>query len=235
MRGEIRSGTFKSPGYERDEFNESRVDGKDRRDSDSPNGAFCVAGGSSHRRDVLVLDGFVDGDRRTSARRTVPLRRPDATVGIKGTLRRIEASSVTRRSRRVRRLKGELDQRGAAEPVHNGPKPTPHQLRDLTLILAVVVSETIDELSLHERDNHESYQHGQHSVKSECLHRILPLGEKHLRAAVHAFVDHYHEERPHQGLGNELIAPKTTSLAPGPVQCRERLGGVLKFYYREAA
>jgi Integrase core domain len=73
------------------------------------------------------------------------------------------------------------------------------------------------------------------SVKSECLDRIVPLGEKHLRAAVRAFGDHYHEERPHQGLGNELIAPKTTSLRPGPVRCRERLGGVLEFYYREAA
>ena len=73
------------------------------------------------------------------------------------------------------------------------------------------------------------------SVKSECLDRIVPLGERHLRAAVHAFMDHYHEERPHQGLGNERIAPKTTSLGPGPIRCRERLGGVLKFYYRKAA
>ena len=73
------------------------------------------------------------------------------------------------------------------------------------------------------------------SIKSECLDRIVPLGEKHLRAAVRAFMDHYHEERPHQGLGNELIAPKTTLLGPGPVRCRERLGGVLRFYYREAA
>jgi hypothetical protein len=72
-------------------------------------------------------------------------------------------------------------------------------------------------------------------VKSECVDRIVPLGEQHLRAAVRAFMDHYHEERPHQGLGNELIAPTTTSLGPGPVRCRERLGGVLKFYYREAA
>jgi len=73
------------------------------------------------------------------------------------------------------------------------------------------------------------------SVKSECLNRIVPLGENHLRATIRAFMDHYHEERPHQGLGNELIAPKTTSLGPGAVRCRERLGGVLKFYYREAA
>jgi putative transposase len=73
------------------------------------------------------------------------------------------------------------------------------------------------------------------SVTSECVDRIVPLGEKHLRAAVRAFVDHDHKERPHQGLGNEFIAPKTTSLGPRPVRCRERLGGVLKFYYREAA
>ena len=76
------------------------------------------------------------------------------------------------------------------------------------------------------------------SVKSECLARIVPLGEGHLRAVIRvirAFVDHYHEERPHQGLGNELIAPKTTLIEAGKVRCRERLGGVLKFYYREAA
>lgn len=73
------------------------------------------------------------------------------------------------------------------------------------------------------------------SVKSECLDCIVPLGEAHLRAAVRAFVHHYHEERPHQGLGNERIAPKIAVTGTGPVQCRERLGGVLKFYYREAA
>jgi transposase InsO family protein len=39
------------------------------------------------------------------------------------------------------------------------------------------------------------------SVKSECLDRIVPLGEAHLRAAVRAFVAHYHEERPHQRVG----------------------------------
>ena len=65
--------------------------------------------------------------------------------------------------------------------------------------------------------------------------RIVPLGEGHLRAAVRAFVEHYHEERPHQGLGNELIAPKTTSIGTDPIKCRARLGGLLKFYYREAA
>jgi hypothetical protein len=73
------------------------------------------------------------------------------------------------------------------------------------------------------------------SVRVECLARIVPLGERHLRNAVRTFVDHYHEERPHQGLSNEIIAAKTTSVGPGHVRCRERLGGVLKFYYRAAA
>jgi putative transposase len=47
--------------------------------------------------------------------------------------------------------------------------------------------------------------------------------------------DHYHEERPHQGLDNELIAPKPAVVGTGAIKCRERLGGLLKFYNREAA
>ena len=50
------------------------------------------------------------------------------------------------------------------------------------------------------------------SVKSECLDRIVPLGEAHLRAAVSAFVHHYHDERPHQGLSNDLIAVQPRDL-----------------------
>jgi putative transposase len=73
------------------------------------------------------------------------------------------------------------------------------------------------------------------SIRAECLARIVPLGEGHLRAAVRAFIDHYHAERPHQGLGNTLIATKTRDVGHGPVRCCERLGGVLKFYDRTAA
>jgi transposase InsO family protein len=73
------------------------------------------------------------------------------------------------------------------------------------------------------------------SAKSECLDRMVLLGEGHLRGAVREFVDYYHKERPHQGLGNKLIAPHTTVIGIGPMKCRERLGGLLKFYYREAA
>jgi transposase InsO family protein len=73
------------------------------------------------------------------------------------------------------------------------------------------------------------------SAKSECLDRMVLLGEQHLHATVQAFMHHYHEERPHQGLGNELIAHTTSVIGTGPIGCRERLGGLLKFYYREAA
>ena len=73
------------------------------------------------------------------------------------------------------------------------------------------------------------------SAKSECLDRMVLLGESHLRAAIRAFVCHYHEERPHQGLSNELIASTTSVIGTGPIRCRERLGGLLKFYDREAA
>jgi len=74
------------------------------------------------------------------------------------------------------------------------------------------------------------------SIKSECLDRMVLLGEKHLRAAVSDFADHYHAERNHQGLDNELIVPAAEDIGgTGPIKCRERQGGVLKFYYREAA
>src|SRR5262245_47395499 len=73
------------------------------------------------------------------------------------------------------------------------------------------------------------------SIKCECLNRIVPLGKAHLRTAVQEFVHHYHTERPHQGLGNEFIGPHTTVIETGQTMCRERLGGLLKFYYREAA
>jgi hypothetical protein len=46
---------------------------------------------------------------------------------------------------------------------------------------------------------------------------------------------HYHEERPHQGLGNELIAPRTTAIGTGSITWHERLGGLLKLCDREAA
>jgi putative transposase len=74
------------------------------------------------------------------------------------------------------------------------------------------------------------------SVKSECLAKIIPLGERHLRTAVKEYTEHYHLERNHQGLDNELIEKPTYSPdRDGSVECRERLGGILKYYHRRAA
>jgi transposase InsO family protein len=74
------------------------------------------------------------------------------------------------------------------------------------------------------------------SVRRECLARVIPLGERHLRQIIHEYVEHYHTERPHQSLGNKLIAPTNENAAvSGPVLRRQRLGGVLNHYHREAA
>jgi putative transposase len=74
------------------------------------------------------------------------------------------------------------------------------------------------------------------SIKEECLERMILLGEHHLRRAIREYVSHYHGERNHQGLDNQLIESLSREpLTEGPVQRRERLGGMLSYYYREAA
>lgn len=73
------------------------------------------------------------------------------------------------------------------------------------------------------------------SIKAECLAQIIPIGERHLRRAVREYVDHYHDERNHQGLGNRLVRAAPSSLRfSGPIECRERLGGLLRYYRRAA-
>ena len=65
---------------------------------------------------------------------------------------------------------------------------------------------------------------------------MIFFGESALRRAVQEFVLHYHGERNHQGLGNQLIeAGEEVGRCAGEVECRERLGGILRYYYREAA
>jgi putative transposase len=74
------------------------------------------------------------------------------------------------------------------------------------------------------------------SIKESCLQRLILVGEGSLRRAVREFVAHYHHERNHQGLGNRLIVPLTAQLThEGHIACRERLGGLLKYYHRAAA
>ena len=69
------------------------------------------------------------------------------------------------------------------------------------------------------------------SIKESCLDRMIWFGE-----GISEFVTHYHSERNHQGLDNQLILPDDSHDANGGrLQCRERLGGMLKYYYRQAA
>jgi transposase InsO family protein len=75
------------------------------------------------------------------------------------------------------------------------------------------------------------------SVKEECLSHLILFGEASLHHALTQYVEHFHHERNHQGKGNLLLFP-TVSQSPGregPIQCRERLGGLLKYYARKAA
>ncbi|HJZ78503.1 MAG TPA: hypothetical protein VKE51_42540 [Vicinamibacterales bacterium] len=66
--------------------------------------------------------------------------------------------------------------------------------------------------------------------------RIILVGAASLRRARREFADHYHHERNHQGLGNRLIVPLTEqATTEGHLACRERLGGLLKYYDRAAA
>ena len=56
--------------------------------------------------------------------------------------------------------------------------------------------------------------------------------------ALRNYLAHYHGERNHQGKDNILLFPTLTTdtyTVKRPVACRERLGGLLKYYYQEAA
>ena len=64
--------------------------------------------------------------------------------------------------------------------------------------------------------------------------RFIPVGERHFRRAVAEFVAHYHGERSHQSLGNELIQSAAVRVVTGRVRRRPRLGGLLNFYERAA-
>jgi putative transposase len=74
-------------------------------------------------------------------------------------------------------------------------------------------------------------------VKEEALSRLIVFGERSLRHALTQYNTHYHTERPHQGLGNLVLLPAASrsQIWNGPVRCQERLGGLLKYYDREAA
>ncbi len=74
------------------------------------------------------------------------------------------------------------------------------------------------------------------TIKESCLDNMILFGESSLRKAVSEFVEHYHQEKNHQGLENKIIRPEFAIFpAEGSVHRRERLGGLLNYYYRKAA
>ena len=74
------------------------------------------------------------------------------------------------------------------------------------------------------------------TIKEECLDRMILLGEQSLRNAVREFLAHYHGERNHQGLDNRILEPgREVGQLQGEIRCHERLGGMLRYYYRDAA
>ena len=74
------------------------------------------------------------------------------------------------------------------------------------------------------------------NAKRECFNRMIFFGERHVRHVVEQYVEHFNLERPHKGLGHRRpVEPAEAPCRDGPVVCRERLGGLLKSYQREAA
>jgi transposase InsO family protein len=74
------------------------------------------------------------------------------------------------------------------------------------------------------------------SIKEEALEQMVMLGERSLHHVISQYLAHYHAERNHQGLANQLIAPESNlGSHSGPVRRRDRLGGLLRYYYRDAA
>jgi putative transposase len=75
------------------------------------------------------------------------------------------------------------------------------------------------------------------SVKTEVLSRMILFGEKSLRYVLTEYLAHYHTERPHQGKGNVMLFPsaQAASDSEGMIECRERLGGLLRYYHHKAA
>jgi transposase InsO family protein len=73
------------------------------------------------------------------------------------------------------------------------------------------------------------------SVKQECLSKLILFGERSLQRALREYIAHYHSERNHQGKGNILLFPPPPTVGGcRSVACRERLGGLLRYYCRAA-
>jgi transposase InsO family protein len=75
------------------------------------------------------------------------------------------------------------------------------------------------------------------SVKQECLSTVILFGEGPLSRVLTEYGRHYHGERNHQGRGNQLLFPEASqkrNIQSHSIECRHRLGGLLKYYRRAA-
>jgi putative transposase len=101
---------------------------------------------------------------------------------------------------------------------------------------AIIASGRVEPLALpaHSPNLNAYAERWVRSVK--CLSKVILFGERSLRRALNDYVEHFHAERNHQGKDNVLLFPLATDRQrEGPVSCRERLGGLLRYYHREAA
>jgi putative transposase len=103
---------------------------------------------------------------------------------------------------------------------------------------AIIASGQVEPLTLPARSpNLNAYaERWVRSVKQECLSKVVLFGERSLRRALGEYVEYYHAERNHQGKDNVLLFPwDRANDRERPVQCRKRLGGLLRYYHQEAA
>jgi len=71
------------------------------------------------------------------------------------------------------------------------------------------------------------------SIKEDCLKHVVPIGEGFLRTAIREYVEFYNQERAHQGLNNEFVTADSDGFdSDAPAMVKERLGGLLNYYYR---
>ncbi len=75
------------------------------------------------------------------------------------------------------------------------------------------------------------------SLRNECLDHFVFCGEKHVRHVLTEYLTHYNSERPHQGIGNMPLSDGAKAVKPtkGRINCRKRLGGLIRHYHRSAA